>query len=88
MSMAFRNVSKSVPSLKTEHKYYTFLTVYSSVAGDGRLVRALDPCSKGPGFDASFRPVTKCEERISELSVIPGKKVKGIRRCGHIKRKD
>ncbi len=30
----------------------------------------------GPGFETTFRLVTKCEERISQLSVIPGKKAK------------
>ena len=30
----------------------------------------------------------KCEESICQLSVIPGKKAKGITRCGHIERKD
>ncbi len=52
------------------------------------MVISLDPCSKGPGFEITFRPATKCEERISQLSVIPGKKAKGITRFGHIKRKD
>ena len=52
------------------------------------MVKTLDPCSKGPGFETTFRPVIKCEERISQLSVIPGKKAKGITRCGHIERKD
>ncbi len=56
--------------------------------GDGRVVRPLDPCSKGPGFEITFRPVIKCEEKISQLSVIPGKKSKGITRSGHIERKD
>ncbi len=28
-----------------------------------------------------------CEERISQLSVIPGMKAKGITGCGHIERK-
>ncbi len=55
---------------------------------DGRVVRSLDPWSKGPGFETTFRPVTKCEERISLLSVIPGEKATGITRCGHIERKD
>ena len=41
-----------------------------------------------PGSKLLSRPVTKCEERISQLSVIPGKKAKGITRCGHIERKD
>ncbi len=36
------------------------------------MVRTLDPCSKGPGFEINFRPVLKCEERISKLSLIPG----------------
>ena len=52
------------------------------------MVRTLDTCSKGPGFVTTFRPVIKCEEKISQLSVIPGKKAKGIIRCGHIERKD
>ena len=52
------------------------------------MVRILDPCSKGPGFETTFRPVTKSEERISQFSVIPGKKAKGITRCGHIEWKD
>ena len=30
----------------------------------------------------------KCEESICQLSVIPGKKAKGITTCGHIERKD
>ncbi len=55
---------------------------------DVQVVRSLDPCSKGPRFETTFRPVIKCEERISQLSVIPGKKEKGITRCGHIERKD
>ncbi len=41
-----------------------------------------------PGFETTFKPVTKSEERISQLSVISGKKVKGITRCGHIEKKD
>ncbi len=52
------------------------------------MVRSLDPCSKGPGFETTFRPVIKCEERIGQLSVIPGKKAKGIMRYDHIDRKD
>ncbi len=52
------------------------------------MVRSLDPCSKGPGFETIFRPAVKSEERISQLSIIPGKKAKGITRCGHIERKD
>ena len=44
--------------------------------------------SKGRGFETTFRPVTKCWERISQRSAIPGKKAKGITRCGHIERKD
>ncbi len=46
---------------------------------DFQVVRSLDPCSKGPGFKTTFRPVTKCEERISQLSVIPAKKKKESR---------
>ncbi len=52
------------------------------------MVRSLDPYAKGPRFEITFRPVIKCEERISQLSVIPGKKAKGITRSGHIERKD
>ncbi len=52
------------------------------------MVRSLDPCLKGPGSETTFRPVKKCKERISQLSVIPGKRAKGIMRCGHIERKD
>ncbi len=52
------------------------------------MVRSLDPCSKGFGFETNIRPVKKCEERISQLSVMPGKKAKEITRCGHIERKD
>ncbi len=32
---------------------------------DGQVVRSLDPCSKAPGFEITFRPVTKCEESIA-----------------------
>ena len=52
------------------------------------MVRTLDPCLKRSGFETTFRPVIKYEERISQLSVIPGEKAKGIMRCGHIDRKD
>ncbi len=51
------------------------------------MVRSLDPGSKGPGFETTFRAVIKCEERISQLSVIPSKKANGITRFGHIERK-
>ncbi len=51
--------------------------------GDFRGVRSLEP-----GFETTFRPVKKCEGRINQLSVIPGKKAKGITRSGHIERKD
>ncbi len=43
---------------------------------------------KGPGIKTTLRSVTKSEERISQLSVIPGKEAKGITRCGHIESKD
>ncbi len=56
--------------------------------GDDRVVRSLDLGSKGPRFETTLRPVIKCKERISQLSVIPGKKAKGIMRYGHIERKD
>ncbi len=62
--------------------------VWGMYAGNGRVLRSLDPCSKGPWFETTFRIVKKCEERISQLSVISGKKAKGFTRCGHIKRKD
>ncbi len=52
------------------------------------MVRSIDPFSKGPRLETTFRPVTKCEERISQLSVFPGKKAKGITWCGHRERKD
>ncbi len=52
------------------------------------MVRSVDPCSKGPGFETTFITVTKCEDKISQLSVIPGRKAKGIMRCGHIERKE
>ncbi len=55
---------------------------------DDRVVRSLDTCIKGPGFKTTFRPIKKCQERISQLSVIPGKRTKGIMSCGHIERKD
>ncbi len=52
------------------------------------MVGSLVPCSRDPGFETTFRPVKMCEERISQLSVIPDKNAKGITRCGHTKRKD
>ena len=43
------------------------------------MVRSLDPCLKGPGSEIKFKPVTKCDERIHQLSVISGKKeVRGV----------
>ncbi len=77
-SSLYRSAIMSSPSSKSD----------SDNCGDARVVRSLDPCSNGPRFETTFRPVTKCEERIRQLSVIPGKKAKGITRCGHIERKD
>ncbi len=77
-----RDISSLGLNASSEHLHHT------CIGGEGRVVRSLDPCSKGPGFETTFRPVIKCEERIGQLSVIPGKKAKGIRRCGHIERKD
>ncbi len=48
--------------------------VTDRVAAGMAVVGSLDPCSKGPGLETTFRLVSKCEERISQLSVIPGKK--------------
>ncbi len=31
--------------------------------GDGRVVRSLDPCSKGPKFGTTFKSVTKSVRR-------------------------
>ncbi len=55
--------------------------------GDCRVARSLDPCSKDPEVETTFRPVKKGEERISQLSEKKKKKAKGITRCGHIDRK-
>ncbi len=55
---------------------------------DAQVVRSLDPCSKGPRFENTLTPPTKFKERIHKVSVIPGKKAKGIIRCDHIERKD
>ncbi len=33
--------------------------------------------TQGPGFETTLRPVIKCEERICQLSRIPGKKARG-----------
>ena len=52
------------------------------------MVRSLDPYLKDLRFETTFRPATKCGERISQLSVILGKKAEGITRCGHIEKKD
>ena len=52
------------------------------------MVRSIEPCSKGPGLETISRLVKKCEERICEISVIPGKKAKGVMRRGHIERED
>ena len=41
-----------------------------------------------PGSKPSSDLTQKCEEKISQLSVIPGKEEKGIMRCGHTERKD
>ena len=49
------------------------------------MFSSLDHYSKGSGFQITLRPVTKCEERICQLSVIPGKR---NHEFGHIKRKD
>ncbi len=75
-------------------KYYFLLTMreffkpkYQWEQDDGMLT-SLDPYSMDPRFETNFRPVIKCEQIISQLSVIPGKKAKGITRCCHVKRKD
>ncbi len=52
------------------------------------MVGLINTCSKGHGFETTLRPVKMCEERISQLSVIPGKQAKGITRCGHLEWKD
>ena len=74
--------------MSTANYFRNLLDPARSDCRDVRVVRSLDPCSKGPGFETMFRPVKKCEERISQLSVIPGKKAKGITSSGHIERKD
>ncbi len=77
--------------------YFLFLTRVSCkqvcswkciIKGGWRVFRSLDLCSKGHGLKTTLKPITKCKERISQLSVIPGKKAKGITWCGHIQRKD
>ena len=70
---ALQIVSNSNKSLQIASNCYKSFQLYG---GDFRVVRSLDPCSKSPGFETTFRPVTKCEERISQLSVIPAKKGK------------
>ncbi len=52
------------------------------------MVRSVDPCLKAFEFETNFRPVTKSKERTFQLSVIQGKKGKGITKFGHIERKD
>ncbi len=74
--------------LNTIHIFLQMSLHITKHGGDGWVVLSLDLCLKDPGFKTTFRPVIKCEERISHLSVIPGKKAKGITRCGHIERKD
>ncbi len=44
----------------------------SVIGGDGRL----DPSLKGSGFETTFRPASKGEERITQLSVFPRKRQK------------
>ncbi len=34
---------------------------------DAQVVRSLDPCFKGTGFETTFKPVTNCEERTARL---------------------
>ncbi len=74
-----------LPCFKTLIRYNFYCILISR---DCRVVRSLDPCSKVPWFETTFRPVTKCEERISQLSVIASNKAKGITRYGHIERRD
>ncbi len=50
---------------------------------DGRVVQPLNPFSKGCGFEITFRPV-----RNLKVSVITGKRSKGVTSFGHIERKD
>ena len=61
---------------------------YRSFGWDWRVVGSFDPCSKGPGFQTTHRPITKCVERICQPSVITGKKREGIKMSVHIERKD
>ena len=46
------------------------------LGGVGRIVRTHDPCSKCPRFKTTFQLVRhiRWEERICQLSVIPGKR--------------
>ncbi len=52
------------------------------------MVRSLQSCTKGRGLESIFKPVIKCEKRIGQLSVSPGKKAKVVTSCGHVERKD
>ena len=85
----FREPAKGILNRESikEHFVCRGLHEKNTSSRDCRVVRSLDP-SKGPGFETTFRPVTKCEETISLLSAIPGKKAKGITRCCHIERKE
>ena len=84
-SRQFQLELKSQPS-------YLSITIYittPSMHRDGLVVRSLNTCSQGWGFELRSRPVAKSARRVlAKLSVIPGKMVKGITRCGHIERKD
>ena len=59
---------------------------------DDRVVRSLNPWSKGCKFEPQSIPVTKSVRRVCATPwtrvVLPGKTAKGITRCGHIERKD
>ncbi len=65
-----------------------FTVSQSAIFRDRQEVKSLHPCLKAPRIKSAFRPDTKSDEWICQLSVIPGKKSKDITRCAQIERKD
>ncbi len=62
-----------------------FLMIYR-IGGDFQVVCSLEPRWEGRNHLQTCH--IKCEERISQVSSIPGKKAKGMTRCAHIEWKN
>ncbi len=58
------------------------------LAWHDQVLRSLDPCSNGPGFETTFRTAQGVRREVCQLSLIPCKKTKRITMSGLIEKKE